>query len=122
MRVTKEQIINGVVSFMETDVIPQIDERSQQIVFAIIVKTVKTNTKLLDSLFENQMIKMILNEDADKTYEIDELFDNISESIKQYGAFPVEIPPIPLISPAGSTFKFSESDIADLRRQIERSK
>lgn len=122
MRVTKDQIINGVVSYMENDVIPQISDRAQQIIFSVAVKTVKANTKVLDSLFESQMIKAVLNADSDGTYEIDGLFESISESIKQYGAFPVEIPPIPLISPTESTFRFSESDVADLKRQIERSK
>lgn len=122
MRVTKDQIINGVVSFMETEVIPQVSERTTKIVLATAVLTIKKNTKLLDSIFENQMVKMVLDKDADDTYEIDGLMESISESLKQYGPFPVEIPPIPLISPSEDIFRFSESDIADLKRHIERSK
>lgn len=122
MRVTKDQIINGVVSFMETEVIPQISERGTQIVLSVAVNTVKKNTKLLDSLFENQMVKTVLDKNPDGTYEIDGLMEAIEESIKQYGPFPVEIPPIPLISPTEDIFRFSESDIADLKRHIERSK
>lgn len=122
MRVTKDQIINGVVSYMETEVIPQVSERTTKIVLATTVSLIKKNTKLLDSIFENQMVKMVLDKDADDTYEIDDLMESISESLKQYGPFPVEIPPIPLISPSEDNFRFSESDIADLKRHIERSK
>ena len=121
MRVTKDQIVNGVVTFIETEVIPQISDRSTQFVMGVAVNAVKANKKLVDSIFANQLVKIVLDESADGTYELDNLLVSINDSIRQYGPVPVEIPSIPLISPAGSTLKFSESDIAEIKRRIERS-
>ena len=121
MRVTKDQIVNGVVTFIETEVIPQISDRSTQFVMGVAVNAVKANKKLVDSIFANQLVKIVLDESADGTYELDNLLVSINDSIRQYGPVPVEIPSIPLISPAGSTLKFSESDIAEMKRRIERS-
>ena len=121
MKVTKEQIINGVVSFAETEVIPQVDDKATQILAAIFVRYVKANTKLVDTLFENQMVKTLLEADENGMYETDGIFQIVSESIRQYGPFPVEIPPIPFISPTEKSLRFNESDISEIKRRIERS-
>ena len=121
MRVTKEQIINGIVSYMESEVIPQVGDKSTQILASIAVKSVQANTKLIDAVFTSQLAKMLLDDDGSGTYEIDGLFRSISDSIKEYGSFPVEIPPIPLVSPSEKLLSFNEQDISEMKRRIERS-
>lgn len=122
MRVTRDQIINGVASFVETNVIPMIDDdKATQIIASIAVKAVKANTKLVDSVFENQMIKTLLEVDEDGTYEIEGLFKLIEESVREFGAFPVELPAIPFISQTMKTLKFDAKDVSDIKRLIERS-
>lgn len=121
MRVTKDQIINGVVSYVEGEVIPQVGDKATQIIAAIAVKSVKANTKLIDSLFENQMVRTLLEEDENGTYELDNVFRNVAESIRQFGPFPVEIPPIPFISNSEKLLTFTDSDVNEIKRRIERS-
>ena len=121
MRVTKQQIINGIVSFIESEVIPQVDDRSTKIIASVAIKSIQANTRLQDMVFANPVIKAFLVENESETYEIDELFRVLTESIDQYGSFPIEIPPIPLISPSVKTLSFDESDIAEIKRRIERS-
>ena len=122
MRVTKEQIVNGIASYVKSDVIPQIgDDRSTKIILSTAVYYVQANTKLVDSIFQSQFIKMLLDEDGSGTYEIDGLFESISKSIKEHGSFPVEIPPIPFVSPSEKLFSFSEADVSEIKRRIERS-
>lgn len=122
MRVTRDQIVNGIASFVETDVIPMIDDdKATQIIASIAVKAVKANTKLVDSVFENQMIKTLLEVDEDGTYEIEGLFKSIEESVREFGAFPVELPAIPFISPTVKTLKFDAKDVSEIKRLIERS-
>lgn len=122
MRVTREQIVNGITSYIESEVIPQInDDKATQIIASIAVKTVKANTKLVDSVFDNPMVKAILDVGEDGTYEIEGLFKTIEESVREFGAFPVELPAIPFISPAIKTLKFNDKDVDEIKRRIERS-
>ncbi len=121
MRVTKNQIVNGVISYMESEVIPQVDDKPTQIFIAIAVKSVQANSKLVDSIFANQLVKTLLDADENGTYELDGIMKSAEESLKQYGAFPVIIPAIPLISNSEKTLAFSESDINEIKRRIERS-
>ena len=122
MRVTRDQIVNGIASVVETDVIPMIDDdKATQIIASIAVKAVKANTKLVDSVFETQMIKTLLEVDEDGTYEIEGLFKSIEESVREFGAFPVELPAIPFISPTEKTLKFDAKDVSEIKRLIERS-
>lgn len=121
MRVTKQQIVNGIVSYIESEVLPQVDDRSVKILASIAIKSIQSNSKMQDMIFANPVVKTLLIEDESGTYEIDELFRVISESIDQYGSFPVEIPPIPLISPSQKTLNFNGQDIAEMKRRIERS-
>lgn len=121
MRVTKEQIVNGIASYVETEVVPQVGEKSMQIIAAAAVKMVKANTKLIDSFFENKTIQTILGKSDDGTYEIEAVFQSLAESVRQYGPFPIEIPPIPFFSPTEKTLSLNDSDINEIRRRIERS-
>lgn len=122
MRVTKSQIVNGVVSYVESEVIPHVDDKPTQIIASIAVKSVKANPKLADKVFENPLVKSILDADEDGTYELEGLFKSVTESLKEFGpSFPVEIPAIPLISNSVKTLAFTESDVAEIKRQIERS-
>jgi len=121
MRVTKEQIVNGIVSYIETDVIPQVGDKSIQIIAATAVKMVRANNALIDSFFENKTMQAVLGKCDDGTYEIEDVFRSIAESVQQFGPFPVEIPPIPFISPSEKTLSFTDKDINEIRRRIERS-
>ena len=122
MKVSKEQIVNGIVSYVESEVIPLIDDKATQVIASIAIKSVKANKKLSDSIFGSQIIKNALREDEDGMFEIGEMFGLIQESVKELGPFPITIPPIPIISPHESTFNFDESDIAEIKKCIERSK
>jgi hypothetical protein len=121
MKVTKEQIVNGVDSFAEAEVIREVDDKATHILAAIFIRYVKAKTKLVDSIFESQTVKTFLKADESGMYEIDELFQIVTESIRQYGPFPVEIPPIPFISPSEKTLKFNEADVSEIKKRIERS-
>jgi len=122
LRVTKNQIVNGVISYVESEVIPQVGEdKATQIIVSIAVKAVQANSKLVDSIFENQLVKTLLDADENGTYELDGIMKCIEDSLKQYGAFPVNLPAIPFISNSEKTLAFSESDIGEIKRRIERS-
>lgn len=119
MSVTREQIIDGISGFLHDEILPKMgQDKALQIGLAVAVNTMK-NGHLADAVFDNEMIRALLEEDEDGGYEIDGLLDGLKESVEKYGALPLEIPAIPLIAPRGATISLDAADIAGIRRRIE---
>ena len=120
MRVTKAQIVNGIVSFIRDELFPKMDDdRALKILFSVAVNAIKANDKLVDKWLSNDIIRALIDADDSGTYDIDRMMDWIRRSVEEYGAFPVSVPPIPLISPREIVIKLSAPDIAAIQRQIE---
>lgn len=120
MHIEKQKIIDGIIRYIEKDVMPEISsDRGFQVVISIGVSAVKTNSKLLDKLFENDIFKSLSNyDDENKTYDIDLLYNIAKDSISKCGYFPVKIPAISFISPNEKELKFSAADIDRLKSYI----
>jgi len=95
------------------------EDRALKIVFSVAVNAVKANGKLIDKWLDNDIIRALIDNDGSGTYNIESLMDWIGMSVEEYGAFPVTVPPIPLISPREITLKLNATDIAAIQRQIE---
>ena len=120
MRVTKSQIVHGVTDYIQSDILPSLaNGRGLQIIVSIGANAIAANNKLADTIFENQMVRALIDDDGSGTYDIGGLADAMKNSIEQYGSFPVQIPAIPLISPTELTIKLSADDVAAMRRRIE---
>lgn len=120
MRVKKDNFVNGIISYVEDEVIPKIDDRTTQIIIAIGVNAIRGNSKLIDSIFDNGVVKILLDDDGSGTYETSGLFKAIQDSIDKYGNFPLQIPPIPVLSPVEKQLTFTETDVTEIKRRIER--
>lgn len=120
MRVTKNQIINGITDFIKEEILPKMEnDQALKILLSVAVNAIKANGKIVDKWLNNDIIRTLIDDDGSGNYDIDRLMDWIRMSVEQYGAFPVAIPPIPLISPREITLKLGPSDIAAIKRQIE---
>lgn len=120
MRVTKAQIVNGIVSFIRDELFPKMDDdRALKILFSVAVNAIKANDRLVDKWLNNDIIRALIDADDSGTYDIERMMDWIRRSVEEYGAFPVSVPPIPLISPREIVIKLSAPDIAAIQRQIE---
>ena len=120
MRVTKSQIVHGVTDYIQSDILPNLSNgRGLQIIVSIGANAIAANNKLADTIFENQMVRALIDDDGSGTYDIGGLADAMKKSIEQYGSFPAQIPAIPLISPTELTIKLSADDVAAMRRRIE---
>ena len=120
MRVNKNQIINGIVAYIQQEIMPRMDDdRALKILFSVGVNAVKANDKLIDKWMGNDIIRTLIDDDGSGSYDIERLLDWIKMSVEEYGSFPVIVPPIPLISPREITLRLGPSDIAAIQRQIE---
>lgn len=122
MRVTKSQIVHGVADYIQGDIVPKMSNgRAMQILVSIGANAVAANGKMLDAVFTNHVVQALLDDDGSGTYELSGLVEAMQKSIEQFGSFPVQVPAIPLISPAEFTLNLSASDVEAIRSRIERA-
>ena len=120
MRVSKGQIVRGVADYIQNEILPKMaDDRAVQIMLSIAVNAAMANGKMVDAAMNNSMVRAMLEDDESGTYEIGGIADAMRAAIEQYGAFPITIPAIPLISPHEITLKLSAADVDAMRRRIE---
>ena len=120
MRVTRPQIINGLTGYIQQEILPKMeDDRALKILFSVAVNAIKANDKLIDKYLSNDIVKALIDDDGSGNYDIERLMDWIRTSVEEYGAFPVIVPPIPLVSPREITLRLGPSDIIAIQRQIE---
>lgn len=119
MKATKEQIVKGLVSYAENDLIPKIWDRALQFAAAAAVNTVKMFPVLADPFFDHPVVKTLLFDDGSGRYELDGVFSAISETFRQYREFPVALPSLPFAAKAENTLTFRADDLDDIKRRIE---
>lgn len=120
MRVSKNQIIQGIVDYLHSDIIPKMaDGRALQIILTVGANAVAANNKLADALFGNEIVRAMLQDDGSGTYEIGDIANALRNAVAQYGTFPITIPAIPLIVPHEMTLKLGADDIDAMRSRIE---
>lgn len=120
MRISKEQIINGIADYIRQEVLPRMsNDKAVQIVLSVGVNAVKANTKLVDAVFGHEIVKAMLQDDGSGMYEIGGMMDAIRDSVEQYGYFPITVPQIPLISPRVIEMKLTADDVDAMRERIE---
>ena len=116
MRVTKSQIVHGVTDYIQDAILPNLaNGKGLQIIVSIGANAIAANHKIADAVFDNQMVRALLDDDGSGTYDIGGLADAMRKSIEQYGSFPVQVPAIPLISPTELTLKLTAEDVAAMR-------
>ena len=120
MRVTRPQIINGLTGYIQQEILPKMeDDRALKILFSVAVNAIKANDKLIDKYLSNDIVKALIDDDGSGNYDIERLMEWIRTSVEEYGAFPVIVPPIPLVSPREITLRLSAPDIVAIQRHIE---
>ena len=120
MRVTRNQIVNGLVAYIQQEIMPKMDDdRALKILFSVAVNAIKANDKLIDKYLSNDIARALIDDDGSGNYDVERLMDWIRTSVEEYGAFPVIVPPIPLVSPREITLRLGPSDIAAIQRRIE---
>ena len=120
MRVTRPQIINGLTGYIQQEILPKMeDDRALKILFSVAVNAIKANDKLIDKYLQNDIVRALIDDDGSGGYDVESLMDWIRASVEEYGAFPVSVPPIPLISSREITIKLTPSDIVAIQRHIE---
>ena len=117
MTVTKKQLVNGVVKFIESDLIPNIGDRNMKFVLAMAKDSLRENSDLADEFLESPMVASLVTEEDDG-YDLTHLSTIMKSVLSEYQSFPVTIPKIPLFSPVEKTLKISADDVDKLMKYI----
>ena len=118
MKVNKNQIIGGVISYAENELIPKIDDKPIKIIFAAAIMLLKANSAAADPVFENKFVKSILSPDGEGMFEMDKLFEALEDSVRMYGDFPLKLPTVPVLSPEEKVLTLNAADVAEIKRRI----
>lgn len=117
MMVNKKQLVNGVVKFIEADLIPQIGDRNTKFVLAMAKDSLKENNDLADDFLHSPMVSTLIKEE-DGEYDISHFSTILKNVLTEYQSFPVTIPKIPLFSPVEKVLKITAEDIDKLMKYI----
>lgn len=120
MRVTKNQIVHGAADYLREEVLPKMaDNRAMQIILTIGANAAFANSRTVDAVFDNNIVRALLEDDGTGTYEVGAIADAMRAAVEQYGSFPVQIPAIPFLSPNVITLNLGAGDVDAIRRKIE---
>lgn len=117
MTVTKKQIVNGLVKFIEEDLMADIGDRNTKFVLAMAKDSLKENPAFVDIFLQSPMVSSLIVE-QDGEYDLTH-FSSILESVlSEYQSLPVTIPKIPLFAPTEKTVKVTGEDIDKLMKYM----
>ena len=106
--------------YIQSNILPQLGNgRGMQIIVSIGANAIAANHKMVDAVFDNQIVRAMLDDDGSGTYDLAGLVDAMTKSIQQFGSFPIQVPAIPLISPVEFTLSLSADDVDAMRSRIE---
>lgn len=119
MNITKQQIVNGMIKYINEEVVNKITDKPLKIALAVGISMIDKKPEIINAFFDDDKVAKILNKKDDGTYDIGEITEAIENTLAQYGDFPVTIPAIRFISPTEKSLNFSAFDVRRLREYIE---
>lgn len=115
--VSKHNIINGLVKFIETDMASANGAATSKFVVLLAKNVIKKNENIIDSLLDNPMVKALLVE-SDGKYDLTTLMSALCDTATELGCIPLAIPKIPFLLPNGDELRLSVNDINTINRYI----
>ena len=117
MKVTKEQILNGIINYAKAEIIDKITDKALKMMLAVGVSALEINPSIAEPLFNNDAVSKVLSE-RDGLYDVDSVFAIIEQTMIKYGEFPITIPAIKFVSPTEKELTFSVADVTKLKKYI----
>lgn len=113
MTYTKNQIIDGIVKYIKSDMIPAMPDPNIKIVLNIAAHYMSAKPAFVDKIFDNPIMEMLKEDDG--RYDLDPQV--ISQAFGQ-DKFTITIPAIKFVNPTEKTLSFNAGDINKLSQYI----
>lgn len=96
--VTSEQIVNGLIMYVDKEMIPKLDTASKWIVGTLVgILGVKAENLAL-KIQSNELALAVGAVNEDGLFDIDLIFEQLEKSAKRYGKLQINIPMLGIIS------------------------
>lgn len=115
--VTKHDIINGVIKFIETDMAKASGATTSKLIVLLAKNVLKKNEAVIDSFLENPIAKTLLTE-QDGMYDLSTLMSVLKDTANEMGCISLSIPKVPFLLPEGDEIRLSVSDINTINDYI----
>ena len=108
--VTKHNIINGVVKFIENDMSRASGSNTSKLIVLLAKNVLKRNEDVIDSFLENPIAKTLLTE-TDGKYDLTTLISVLKDTANEMGYISLTIPKVPFLLPDGDEIRLGVNDI-----------
>lgn len=102
--VSKKQFVDGILRYMDSDIIPVLSTGGKWGLGTIIVLATERSNQLLDEVTNNALIKKLGVVDSSGMIDIDAFGCALIKSANKYGKLTIDVPFL-------GTFSFGENDI-----------
>ena len=121
-KITSEQLIKGVMSYLNTEIIPCIEDPFTKIILKTMTITAESKMtaykNLVDELLKNPFARDFLDVDNKGTFEVETLIDSLRKAVNECGELTIKIPPVRFLSPEEKVLGFNSTDISKLKQYL----
>lgn len=110
MLYTKEQVMNGIISYIDNEIMPHMPTLNKIVIGTGMVLAIKNSETILNNAI-NTYGKILGVVNGEGLIDVDTLADALRENAKKYGSVQINLP-------MASTITFKSDDIDILRRYI----
>lgn len=112
MLVTKEQLMTGLISYIDKDVMPLLPTQSQWILGAAVILLPNKANEIISTVSQNAVVQALGVTTPDGLIDSDNLLRALGKSAEKYGNVTMSVPLI-------GNLTFTPKDVENLRQTIE---
>lgn len=121
-KLNSEQLISGVIKYLNTEIIPCIDDTFTKLVLKTFTITAESKISVYKSAIDNTIntpfMRDFLQTDDKGLFEIETLIDSLRKAVNECGELTVKIPPVKFLSPEEKVLSFNSADISKLKQYL----
>jgi hypothetical protein len=121
-RIKSETLVDGIMEFINSNVIPSVDDTFLKIAMKTAIITAAANkdayVKMVDGYLDTDFFSTLLKRDSEGYFEIESLIDAIRQAMNECGELKITFPAIKFLSPTEKVLIFKANDITALKQYI----
>lgn len=121
-RIKSETLVDGIMEFINSNVIPSVDDTFLKIAMKTAIITAAANkdayVKMAEGYLNTDFFSALLKRDSEGYFEIESLIDAIRQAMNECGELKITFPAIKFLSPTEKVLIFKANDITALKQYI----
>lgn len=121
-RIKSETLVDGIMEFINSNVIPSIDDTFLKIAMKTAIITAAANkeayVKMTEGYLNTDFFSALLKRDSEGYFEVESLIDAIRQAMNECGELKITFPAIKFLSPTEKVLIFKANDITALKQYI----